>query len=84
MMLKIASPLVLTVLAVAGCAAQAPERTAAAGPEEICTREMPTGSNIAVMRCRSAEEVKREAAAGRDAADTITKSKSGIRGPAGP
>lgn len=74
---------VIAAALLAGCAVADPSSPAASA-SLTCTRETPTGSNIPVTRCRSPEDVRRDAEAAKDAGDAIGRSTSGIRGPTGP
>lgn len=75
----VAVPLAILLL---GCATpQLPPEASASAPR--CTRETPTGSNIPVTNCRSADARQRDSQAAQDAADAIARSKSGYRGPVG-
>ncbi len=69
-------------LLLGGCAGPAPDSTTAA-TAITCTRETPTGSNLSVTRCRSKEEVERDAEAARETRDAIDRARSGLRGPGG-
>ena len=75
-------PLLAVALMAAGCASPAAEPTKSAAAAR-CTREMPTGSSIPTVRCRSAEALEREKEAAMAAGDAIGRSTSGIRGPSG-
>lgn len=75
------SAFVFAAMLVAGCAAPVADQVGNAAATR-CTRELPTGSNIPVTRCRSVEDAEREAEAARNgAADAIARGSSGIRGP---
>jgi len=65
---------VLAAVAFGGCATSEspPVREAAA----VCTREMPTGPSIPVTRCRSREEVQRDADAARSAGEQIDRGRA--------
>ena len=65
-----------------GCGAAEP-LSSADSAALVCSQEAPTGSNIPVKRCRSAEDIRRDAETANAARDAIDRSRSGIRGPAG-
>ncbi len=69
-------------LLLGGCAGPAQESSNTASTT-TCTRETPTGSNLAVTRCRSREEAERDAQAARETRDAIDRARSGLRGPGG-
>lgn len=67
---------ILTAITVAcllaGCASPQTQVTSeqiqvASATQQTCTRETPIGSNIPVTKCRSAEQMARDAEAARDA-----------------
>jgi hypothetical protein len=74
--------IVVVAALLAGCAAAEPSSTADSSAP-ICSLDTPTGSNIPVKRCRSAEDLRRESETANAARDAIDRSRSGIRGPAG-
>ena len=65
---------VLAAVALGGCATSEspPVREATAA----CTREAPTGSSIPTSRCRSREEVQRDADAARTAGEQIDRGRA--------
>lgn len=74
---------VIAAALLTGCSVVDPSSPAVSA-SLTCARETPTGSNIPVTRCRSPEEVRRDAEAAKAAGDAIGRSSSGIRGPTGP
>lgn len=76
---------ILLPLLLAACASADTNVAETSAPSSAlrCTREFPTGSNIAVTTCRSADDLRRESQAAQDAAEAIARSKSGYRGPVG-
>ena len=73
--MKFVVPL-LAALWVVGCAAPAAESPGKASALQ-CTRETPTGSNIAVTRCRTAEQVALEKDGVGHAGEAIDRGKAG-------
>jgi uncharacterized lipoprotein YajG len=71
----------LATLLLAACAAP-PQQTAAVavpaakGDEQICTREYPTGSALAVTKCRSAADIAKEREAAAEAGRNIKSTGS--------
>jgi hypothetical protein len=59
------------------------EATVAAVPAQQCKREIPTGTNIAVTRCRSAEDAARDARATEAVGAAISRSGAIMRSTAG-
>jgi hypothetical protein len=52
-------PGLVILLAMAGCASP-PLSPMSKSDEPICVRETPTGSNVAVTRCRTARQMERD------------------------
>lgn len=48
-----------------------------------CTRETPTGSNIPVTRCRTEDDLRREAEATNSVRDALEQTRPGVGGPIG-
>ena len=70
---------VLAAVAAGGCATSEPPPVQESAA--VCSREQPTGSLIPVIRCRSREEVQRDADAARTASEQINRGQAGRRAP---
>lgn len=67
----------------AGCATPPPATTgavAAAPVVQNCVRETPIGSSVPVTRCRTAEELQRDAQVKQAVEDAISRNRSGPSG----
>lgn len=78
-MIKALAPGLIALL-VAGCASpEAPAPAGAAVVAQNCAREVPIGSSVPVTRCRSAEDIERDAKTKQSMEDALSR-RSGPSG----
>ena len=66
----------LSLACIGGCAST-PEATTTDALQQRCSKEVPTGSNVAMIRCRSDQEMARDREAGREATDEMIRPRTG-------
>jgi hypothetical protein len=80
--------LILTA-ALLGCASEPAKETAHQGSQvtdaeqQICHREVPTGTNLAVTRCRTLSRIEQERQAARDATSQVGRTSGTATSPSG-
>ena len=65
----------LSLVCITGCATT-PEATTAT-LQQGCVKEVPTGSSVPVIRCRSEQEVAQDREAGRAATEEMIRPRTG-------
>jgi hypothetical protein len=81
--MRIFAAAALTLATLAGCASPQPEpgTQASAGEEQVCTKEFPSFSAIAITRCRSRADIEADRARASEAASAIRESAKSPKNP---
>jgi hypothetical protein len=69
---------VLPTLAAACATPEADQQVAMSDSTRVCSREMPTGSKIPVMRCRSTADIEAQRLADKETAERIPTEKHDV------
>jgi hypothetical protein len=81
--MRIFAAATLTLATLAGCASPqpVPSTQANAGEEQVCTKEFPSFSAIAITRCRSRADIEADRARASEAASAIRESAKSPKNP---
>lgn len=81
--MKLIAVILASAWALGACSTTSTTPESESASASICSREIPTGTSIATTRCRTKEQIERDAKAVRDVQDGLGRNRIGPQTPGG-